>query len=155
MGTIISFCELLVGKGVYDGEDGDSKRLEVFEKALDNIDVCRDRYKEGIMPFIEKLNAENQRRSAEAQRRSAEAQRRSAEYIKETMKADSTGIIEMIKGYKNRTTNTCEEVIVKNAVKEILQDCPKRGIDYKAIMRRELGDDKKVKDLLKFYGIEE
>ena len=150
----ISLCEVLSGEYPYDGESGDSKMIEEFEKAFKYIDACGKRYKVGIMPFIEKACAEYDRQSAEARKQSAEARKQSAEYIKETMMVDSTGIRDMIKAYNNRTTNTCEEVIVKNAVKGILQDCHKRGIDYKAIMRRELGDDKKVKDLLKFYGIE-
>jgi hypothetical protein len=43
---------------------------------------------------------------------------------------------------------------MKNSAKEIIQDCKKYNIDYKAELRKELGDDKKVAELLKFYGVE-
>ena len=34
------------------------------------------------------------------------------------------------------------------------EDCKKNNVDYKAILRKELGDEQKVKDLMKFYGAE-
>ena len=61
---------VITGKDLYDGEDGDSKRLGEFEKVLDHLDACESRYKEGIMPFAEKLFAEYDRRSAEARQQS-------------------------------------------------------------------------------------
>ena len=177
-----SFSELLSGEGVYDGEDGDSIRWEEYEKAFDNIDVCRDRYKEGIMPFIEKQKAEYRRQSAEARQQSAEARQQSAEArqqsaearqqsaearqqsaeaTKKIMQQDSIWIKERMTEfhdvYKQNPANIKHndlEFMIKST-KEFISDCKERNIDYKAILRKELGDDKKVKDLLKFYGIEE
>ena len=43
---------------------------------------------------------------------------------------------------------------MKESTKGFIEDCKKQNIDYKAILRKELGDEQKVKDLLKFYGAE-
>ena len=43
---------------------------------------------------------------------------------------------------------------MKKSAKKIISDSSYFNIDYKAILRKELGDEQKVKDLLKFYGIE-
>ena len=37
---------------------------------------------------------------------------------------------------------------------DYIETCKENNIDYKAILRKELGDDKKVQELLKFYGVE-
>ena len=66
----------IVGDGIYDGEDGDNKRLQEYEKAIDNIVACGEKYKNGMIPLI-------QEKSAEAKQRSAEAKQRSAEYEKQ------------------------------------------------------------------------
>ena len=42
----------------------------------------------------------------------------------------------------------------KEYAKYVTQNCKKYNIDYKAELRKELGDDKKVAELLKFYGVE-
>ena len=41
-----------------------------------------------------------------------------------------------------------------HSIKDYIKHCKKNNIDYKAILRKELGDDKKVAELLKFYGVE-
>ena len=43
---------------------------------------------------------------------------------------------------------------MKNSAKHIIENCKEYNIDYKAVLRKELGDDKKVEELLKFYGVE-
>ena len=75
------------------------------------------------------------------------------------MKSDTLGVIEAAKYYilciKNPATNDDNEIEgVKNALKDIIENCKKYGIDYKAILLKELGDEKKVKEMLKFYEIE-
>ena len=75
------------------------------------------------------------------------------------MKSDTLGVIEAAKYYnlciKNPATNDKNEIeAVKNALKDIIDNCKKYSIDYKAILRKELGDEKKVKEMLKFYGIQ-
>ena len=39
-------------------------------------------------------------------------------------------------------------------IKGYIKDCKENNIDYRAVLRKELGDEKKVNELLKFFGIE-
>lgn len=83
----------------------------------------------------------------------------SAEAIKETIKSDTLGVIEAAKYYilciKNPATNYENEIEgVKKTLKDIIENSKKYGIDYKAILHKELGDEKKVKEMFKFYEIE-
>ena len=47
-----------------------------------------------------------------------------------------------------------EREIDKKSANYIIADCKKRNIDYRAILLKELGDKKKVDDLLKLFGVE-
>ena len=38
--------------------------------------------------------------------------------------------------------------------KIVIEGCRELNLDYKAILQKELGDKKKVEDMLKFYGAE-
>ena len=40
------------------------------------------------------------------------------------------------------------------STKDFIAQCKKYNIDYRAILLKELGDKKKVDELLKFYGVE-
>ena len=111
-----------------------------------------------------------QRRIEDAQRRIEDAQRRSAEYDRqiaeeEQQLAESFKILmkQMVELYDLYIQNQdiIQEIIKKEElnsliepIKEYIEDCKKLNFDYKAILRKELGDEQKVKDLLKFYGIE-
>ena len=74
-----SLCEVLTGEYPYGGEDGDSKKIEEFEKAFEYIDACGKRYKDGIMPFIKKQIAENKQQIAENKQQIAENKQQIAE----------------------------------------------------------------------------
>ena len=145
--------EQVTKKNFYDGEDGNKQRLADFEEAMDNIEACGKKYKQDFIAYM-------QQRSAEAQQRSAEAQQRSAEAIKEIMKQDTIWLINSMTQfydvYKRNPAIVKQEDIswAKECTRKIISDCNKRNIDYRAILRKELGDEQKVKDLLKFYGIE-
>ena len=161
-------------KKLYDWLDDDNEvRHENYKKQLKTLIQFKENYKKGFKEYMEqksaeydrqiaeaeRRSAEAERRSAEARQRSAEARQRSAEAIKGTMKSDTLGVIEAAKYYilciKNPATNDKNEIeAVKKALKDIIENCKKYNIDYKAILRKELGDEKKVKELLKFYGIE-
>ena len=39
-------------------------------------------------------------------------------------------------------------------IKDYIKYCKENDIDYGAVLRKELGDEKKVNELLKFFGIE-
>ena len=59
---------------------------------------------------------------------------------------------EMVKYY-----NLCQktpQATHDNYGKKCFEESKGLGMDYKAILRKELGDDKKVAELLKFYGVE-
>ena len=43
---------------------------------------------------------------------------------------------------------------MKKNANNIIQRCKEYNIDYKAILRKDLGDEKKLNELLKFYGVE-
>ena len=171
-----AIIDKIVGKEIYDGEDGNSKRLQECEKALDNLEACGEKYKEGIMPLVKEQIAENKRRIAEQNQRIAEQNQRIAEQnqqiaeqnqqiaeqnqqiaekTKEIMRADSVGIKKMVNFYEKRSKLTQDEFIkLKDTFKWFIDECKVRGIDYKAILRKEVGDEKIVKDILKFYEIE-
>ena len=163
-----AIIDKIVGKEIYDGEDGNSKRLQEFEKALDNLEACGEKYKNGIIPLVKERSAEAQRQiAANEQQIAANEQQIAAneqqitEAIKKGMAADTLGLKEAIKIYnlrvKNPATNDKDKNELENVKKtfrDIISSCKEYGIDYKAILRKEVGDEKKVKDILKFYEIE-
>ena len=147
--------EIFAKKNFYDGEDGNKQRLDDFEKAIfnDSIEACGKKYEQD-------LNAHLERRSADLKRREAEADRRIAGAVKGTMELDSIWIksylLEFYNTYRKDPDIIKQEDInfMRESTKEVVSECIKYNIDYKAILREELGDEQKVRDLLKFYGIE-
>ena len=159
--------EQITKKNFYDGEDGNKQRLDDFENALDKIEACGKKYKQDYKAYMEQQSAEARQQSAEADRQiaearqqSAEADRQIAEAIKEIMKQDSVWVKErMVEFYnlylQNPNIIKKEDLnFMKESTKGFIEDCKKQNIDYKAILRKELGDEQKVKDLMKFYGAE-
>lgn len=131
--------EQITKKNFYDGEDGNKKRLDEFEKVMDNIEACGKKFKEDFTAYMKQ--------------RSAEAERRSAESLTSSLK-------ELV-WFNNRVHAKGKEPITpdeiqewKNDAKKVFTGCKDINLDYKAELRKELGDDKKVAELLKFYGIE-
>ncbi len=107
----------------------------------------------------ERMSAEAERMSAEAERMSAEARRQSAEAIKHTIENTKEGLKGLVKFYniyksKPQIVKASEIEQMKVHFNFFMDNCKKFNIDYKAILRKELGDEKKVKEMLKFYGIE-
>jgi len=130
--------EQITKKNFYDGEDGNKQRLDDFENALDKIEACGKKYKQDYKAYMEQQSAEAKR---------------------EIVRLDSIGVKQAAEFYglyiKNPNTIKKEELntLIKNT-KGFIEDCKKQNIDYKAILRKELGDEQKVKDLMKFYGAE-
>ena len=144
--------EQITKKNFYDGEDGNKARLDEFEKVMDNVEACGKKYKEDF-------TAHMKQRSAEYKQQSAEADRRSAEYERQSAEASIKGVKEAVRFYKlyKNNPNTVlpgEIKLAKEYTVGFINGCKKYNIDYKAILRKELGDDKKVEELLKFYGVE-
>lgn len=176
-----SIHRVIIGKDLYDRKVGGHELFQDFSNVLDSVDACEKRYYEGMLPILKKQSAEYDRRIAEAQKRSAEAQKRSAEYdrqiaankqqiaankqqiaksTKNIMHTDSIWIINHMEDfydiYKESPSivQQSELDFMRKTASEIVSSCKKYGIDYKAILRKEVGDEKKVKDILKFYEIE-
>lgn len=101
-----------------------------------------------------------EQRTLVAQQRSAEALQRSAEAVKNIMKQDSIwlkrSMIEFYNIYSRNPDVVKKEDIdfAKESTKKVIDDCKKRGINYRAILLEEVGDAKKVDAILKFYGVE-
>ena len=74
------------------------------------------------------------------------------------MRLDSIGIKQMVEFYDIYTTRPSivkqeELVFMKESIIEVINQCKKYGIDYRAILLKETGDGKKVNAILKFYEI--
>lgn len=127
------------------------------EKAQQQIDEAKQRFDEAQKAIADsKLSTAEDRLlstmalliSADAKLISAEAQRRMEEL-------DSIGVKEMIKFFNLRKAANQDEIDwVRKTTKKIIESCKKLNIDYKAILRKEVGDDNKVKEILKYYEIE-
>lgn len=144
--------EQITKKNFYDGEDGNKKRLDEFEKVMDNIEACGKKFKEDFTAYMKRRIAEAEKQSAEAKKQSAEAERRS-------INSTYNGLNQCIRFYKLYKKNPSlikpnDVVDMKDYAKHVTKNCKEYNIDYKAELRKELGDDKKVAELLKFYGIE-
>ena len=144
--------EQITKKNFYDGEDGNKKRLDEFEKAMDNVEACGKKFKEDF-------TAHMKQRSAEAKQQSAEYKQQSAEYKRQSAEATIKGVKEAARFYNLYKENP--SIVRQDEIKQakdisthFFNNCKKYNIDYKVILRKELGDDKKVAELLKFYGVE-
>ena len=144
--------EQITKKNFYDGEDGNKQRLDNFEKALDNIEACGKKYKQDYTAYMQQMSAEARKQSAEARQQSAEARQQSAEATKAGL-SQITRYYNLCKEYPTAIDNEELEETKKYA-KHVIQNCKEFNLDYKAILRKELGNEQKVKDMLKFYGIE-
>lgn len=87
------------------------------------------------------------------------AERRSAEADRNGKEATIGGIRQTIRFYNNYKKNPSkvrpdEIKQAKELTASIISNCKYYNMDFKAELRKELGDDKKVAELLKFYGVE-
>ncbi len=133
-------------KKLYNWLDDDNKeRSSDYKKTLKNIGEFYESYKKGFKEYMEQ-------KSAEAERMSAEAIKHTIENTKEGLK----GLVKFYNIYKSKPqiVKASEIEQVKVHFNFFMDNCKKFNIDYKAILRKELGDEKKVKEMLKFYGIE-
>ena len=123
---------------LYDGSDGDDKRLNDFGEIIDQWESCGK-------TFAAEFNAEMERVSAEARKHSAEV-------IKSSVKE----LVRFFNIYKE-TPNVIRKEEHEQSIefaKFTIANCKKRDIDYHAILLKELGDEKKVDELLKYFDVE-
>jgi len=159
--------EKINGEFLYEGSDGNENRLEEFASIMNTYDDCGKRYETAFRAHTkqrseeaDRRSAEYEQRTAEAKQRSAEARRQSAEAVKGIVKQDSIWVKErMVEFYDIYTQNPNiikqdDLSFMKESTIGFIADCKKRNIDYRAILLKELGDKKKVEELLKFYGVE-
>lgn len=123
--------EKITNRYLYDGSDGIDKRLDEYAEVMDNIEACGKKFKEDFIAHMKQ----------------------------QLILITYHGLEQCIRFYqlykKNPSPVMPDDISqMKNSAIEIIQDCKKYNIDYKAELRKELGDDKKVAELLKFYGIE-
>ena len=148
-----AIIDKIVGKEIYDGEDGNSKRLQEFEKALDNLEACGEKYKEGIMPLVNEASAEYDRQIAANKQQIAESKQKAIMEIKKSCDA----IIIIYDCYlidpKGVNLEEC-----KKAAKNMIQVCKEAGYNYKEeilpVLRQKVGDEKKIEEMLKLLEIE-
>ena len=163
-------------KDLYIGNGGNTQLENDFNNRGINIRIRAggQKYKNEIIAYMNQLSAEARqqsaearqqsaeydRRMAEARQQSAEARQQSAEAIKTIMKQDTIWIKErMVEFYNiyNMNPNKIKKEDIdfaKESTQIIIADCKKYNIDYRAILLKEVGDEKKVEAMLKFYGVE-
>ena len=145
-----------------DGVDDNVKRKEEFNSygVPARIKAGGMKFRQSCLAYMQQRSAEAQQRSAEAQQRSAEAQQRSAEARRQSAEALTSSLGNLAWFYNRYHDNnkpsisTEERKQWEEKAKLFFKGCKEMNMDYKAILRKELGDEQKVKDLLKFYGIE-
>ena len=150
----------LTNQDLYDGKDDVQQIAEDFgnKSVITKIRICRQKYRNGYTAYMNQCIAEAQQSYDEAQQSYDEAQQSYDEAIKETMRLDSIGIKQMVEFYDIYTTRPSivkqeELVFMKESIIEVINQCKKYGIDYRAILFKETGDRKKVNAILKFYEI--
>ena len=134
----------ITNKTLYEFLDDDNEaRSDEYFNQLENINKFYESYKKGFKEYMDAG-------IAEARQRSAEARQQSAEVLTSSLK-ELVRFFNLYMKYKI-LPNEIEET--KNLALYIFTRCKELNINYEAILRNELGDDKKVQELLKFYGVE-
>lgn len=131
---------------LYKG-DGDSKIADDFNSRTVNVRIraCGQKYQNQVIAYMNQQSAEAKQRSAEAKQKGTEATK--------------GGLHQMVRFYNNYQENPSnvykEELDQMRSISNgIIANSKYFNIDYRAILLKELGDQKKVDDLLKFYGVE-
>ncbi len=138
-----SIYQEVVKKELYDGEDGDEKRLQEFENALDYIDACWLRYRRAFMAYMDKLSKETAQHNAEMLQRKTELRQDNIRWTNKWLDQ----LLDFYRLYNNNPSSVRPEELMqtKDYSKRVIQNCKKYNIDYKAKLPKEVRD---------FYGIE-
>ena len=138
---------------LYKG-DGNNKIADDFNSRTVNVRIraCGQKYENQVVAFMKQQSAEAKQQSAEAKQQSAEAKQKGSEATKD-------GLHQMVRFYNNyqeNPSNVYKEELdqMRSISKDIIANSKYFNIDYRAILLKELGDQKKVDDLLKFYRVE-
>lgn len=151
---------VLVDEYIYDWLDGNEKRLENYEIAMQQLEVHTQDYADILTAYLENKSAEYDRRIKEAERQSAEARKQSAEARENRIKTTYSWLYDMVEVYRiyKRSPDiiTDDEIqLARGHAVWIIRNCKEFGIDFKAYFLKELwGNEKTVNDLLKWYEVE-
>ena len=128
---------VLTNDELYDGKDGDEKRLEEYETAFDFVLSCEKEYKENLKEVLER---EQQKAKDDAQK--------SYELI-------LNEFIKFYNLYKNAPNVFSDEDLkeMKRVGKETIDSCKRKGFDYREYLLQSL-KEKEVEDLYKILEIE-
>ena len=141
-------------------DDDNNDRSSEYKKSLKNISEFYNSYKKGFKEYMDAGIVEAKQRSADAKQRSADAKQRSDDAKQRSAEALTSSLNNFVWFYnryhmKDKQAIPPDETQAwKNKAKEVFTRCKDINLDYKAILRKELGNDKKVQELLKFYGVE-
>ena len=121
---------------IYTGEDGNQKRLDDYEKAIDNVEEFGKMF---VQEFTEDIL-----------RRTEESKRRTAIIVQRIIVMDYTGLKESIwfyTLYKKDSSVIREDEIkkIKEFTLHYISDCKKYNVDYQLLLPTEV---------LRFYGIQ-
>ena len=133
-------------------------KFDILNKSIQNnkaeeIDKQLSSSNQLVSESAQLVSAISKQRSAEAKQRSAEAKQRSAEALTSSLK----NLVWFFNRYHMKDKKAIppnETQEWKNKGKEVFTSCKDINLNYKAILSKELGDDEKVKEVLKFYGVE-
>ena len=133
-----------LNEDIYDWLDGNEKRLEEFEKAIDYIDNCTLKYKILLSIYVDSL-------SAKADREYNDSKNRVVELIHTRLKQ----IIDFYDLYMEcpECVNQWQLQQTQEHSKRIIKDCKDYDIDYKAFLLEQVWTDEKVDEIIKFYKI--
>ncbi len=124
--------EKINGEYLYDGSDGNEKRLEEVDKVMETFEDCGKRYETAFR--------------AHTKRRSEEAKRQSAEAVQTMKMMTHYGLFLMVESYQHRGAALESEIKkIKEFAEGYIQDCEKFNIDYRSLLPLEVQ---------KFYGIQ-
>ena len=137
----------ITNKTLYEFLDDDNEaRSDEYFNQLENINKFYESYEKGFEEYMDQKSAELDKKSAELDKQSVEA-----------LTSSLKNLAWFFNRYhmKDKAAIPPDEVqAFKDAGTLVFTWCKEENFNYKAILRKELGDEQKVKDLLKFYGIE-
>lgn len=136
---------VLTNDELYDGKDGNEKRLEEYETAFNFTLSCEKEYKENLIEVLEK-DLQKSREDLQKSRENA-------------IKTDKLVLEELANYYWTYKANPSlaldsEVQDVREIAKNIIKSCKKYDIDYRNHLLQYMKDEKEVEALIKFYGIE-
>lgn len=142
---------LNIEEAINNSQDLINKSQEIIKKSQEISEKSQE---------IIKQHRELERQIQEEEKQREEEEKREAEAREEAMQADSlwltSNMVNFYEAYENCSNIVRETEIsfMRKTTKETIEECKEYGIDYKAILLKELGDETRMKKLLLFYEME-